>query len=275
MVPMCYPADHPTAWFIPNWAMWYIIELKDYLSRTSDTEFINMAKEKVYKLIRFFDKYVNEYGLLEDLESWVFIEWSICNSPDYIKGVNFPSNMLFAYMLEAVAGLYNDVEIKKRSEKMKKTIKELSFNGEFFVDNTIRVKGKLVRKNKHISETCQYYALFTGIDCDESYKEKIIKEFGPKRTSSYQEIGKSNMFIGYYLRLFWLCGRQEYKRVASECLDYFYEMAKKTGTLWEHNTTKASCNHGFASCLAVLLLKIFTGYDGVKNNSPISAHSSL
>ena len=37
--------------------------------------------------------------LLEDLESWVFIEWSICNSKPYIEGVNFPSNMLFAYML--------------------------------------------------------------------------------------------------------------------------------------------------------------------------------
>lgn len=271
MFPKCFPSEHLSKEYIPNWAMWYIIELKDYLSRTGDIEFINMAKEKVYKLIRFFDKYLNEYGLLEDLESWVFIEWSICNSKPYIEGVNFPSNMLFAYMLETVSDLYDDIEIKKRSEMMKKTIKELSFNGEFFVDNAIRVKGKLVRKNKHISETCQYYALFTGIDCDKSYKEKIVKEFGPKRTSSYQKIGKSNMFIGYYLRLFWLCDRREYNRVANECLDYFYDMAKKTGTLWEHNSSKASCNHGFASCLAVLLLKIFTGYEGVKDNSPVFA----
>ena len=33
----------------------------------------------------------------------------------------------------------------------------------------------------------------------------------------------------------------------------FYYMAKETGTLWEHMSTYASCNHGFASYIAVLL----------------------
>jgi hypothetical protein len=30
-------------------------------------------------------------------------------------------------------------------------------------------------------------------------------------------------------------------------------MAKSTGTLWEHDRPEASCNHAFASALAILL----------------------
>ena len=27
MIPMCYPGDHPDGVFIPNWSLWYILEL--------------------------------------------------------------------------------------------------------------------------------------------------------------------------------------------------------------------------------------------------------
>ena len=30
---MCYPADHPDGTYIPNWAMWLILELKEYLEK--------------------------------------------------------------------------------------------------------------------------------------------------------------------------------------------------------------------------------------------------
>mgnify|MGYP003318721174 CR=1 FL=1 len=74
--------------------MWFVLELKDYLIRTNDKSLIDMAKERVYNLLDFFKKYENEYFLLENLESWVFVEWSVCNKADYVKGVNFPSNIL-------------------------------------------------------------------------------------------------------------------------------------------------------------------------------------
>ena len=46
-------------------------------------------------------------------------------------------------------------------------------------------------------------------------------------------------------------------------------MADKTGTLWEHDQATASCNHGFASVAAVLLLRCFIGCMGVKDNKPM------
>lgn len=270
MIPKCFPSQHVTGEYIPNWAMWFVVELKDYLLRTGDRNLVEKAKEKVYGVVDFFNKYLNEYGLLENLESWVFIEWSICNSKEYIEGVNFPSNMLYAHMLDAVDYLYGDIGLKEHASNIRKCIKDLSFNGEFFCDNAIRNNsGELVVQKNHVSETCQYYALFTGIDCPIEYKNKIKKQFGPFRKDEYPEVGRSNMFIGNYLRLFWLYEEKEFDTIVKESVGYFYDMAKKTGTLWEHDNSKASCNHGFASVIAVLLLSVTLGYQGVKDGDVI------
>ena len=44
-----------------------------------------------------------------------------------------------------------------------------------------------------------------------------------------------------------------YAQVSREIRGYYRKMAETTGTLWEHDRPKASCNHGFASYLAILL----------------------
>ena len=43
------------------------------------------------------------------------------------------------------------------------------------------------------------------------------------------------------------------EKVKENVLGFFYGMAKKTGTLWELMDPVASCNHGFASHVAVWL----------------------
>ena len=256
MLPKCFPSEHFNGVYIPNWAMWFIVELESYFSRTGDTQLVNVAKDKVYGVINFFKKYLNEYGLLENLESWVFIEWSICNHPEYIKGVNFPSNMIYAFALEKAGKLYNDSELTLQAKKMHENILSLSFNGEFFVDNAIRVDGKLVSQNNHISETCSYYALFTGICPNDEFKDRMLCKFGPTRDSeTYKEIGRSNVFIGNYLRYLWLLSIGEKERILNESVDYFYNMASKTGTLWERDVPESSCNHGFASVMAYVYKK--------------------
>jgi alpha-L-rhamnosidase len=248
--------------------LWYVVQLEDYLERTGDRELIDRHKEQVYKTLKFFEKSENEYGLLENLEGWVFVEWSRAN--DFTDGVNFPSNMLFAHMLKCVYELYGDEQLKLRSEKILKTVESLSYNGKFFRDNTYRnEKNELVCYCEHTSETCQYYALYMGLCPDEEFKERMIKEFGPLRKDAYPEVGRSNMFIGNYLRFLWLCDVGEYDRVVDECLEYFAIMAEKTGTLWEHDSPHASCNHGFASVASVILLRCVSGYLTVKDNKPV------
>jgi len=76
MLPMCYPADHNDGVFIPNWAMWFVLQLEEYSERCGDRELVEALRPRVLKLLDFFKRYRNADGLLEKLPSWVFVEWS-------------------------------------------------------------------------------------------------------------------------------------------------------------------------------------------------------
>lgn len=265
MLPMCYPADLDERGFIPNWAMWFILELKDYRQRTHESEFIALFKNKVYRLLDWFKKYENSDGLLERLPGWVFVEWSMANR--FVQDINFPSNMLYAKALDCAADLYDDKSLAIKAEKIRNTIRERSFDGEFFRDNEVYKNGKAT-KTTNRSETCQYYAFFTGVATPELYPSlwnKLVKDFGPQRVKSgvypkievvsglYPEIHPSNAFIGNFLRLELLLKNGYYSQLLEEIKGYFLYMAEKTGTLWENIDTSASCNHGFASYVAVMI----------------------
>lgn len=257
MLPMCYPADVDSEGFIPNWAMWFILELKDYRERNKDTAFISRFKQMAYRLLGWFEKYENADGLLEHLPGWVFIEWSKAN--DFVQDINFPSNMLYSAMLYAAGELYGDEVLKRKAEKLKITIRKRSFDGEFFRDNEIYENGRL-NLTSNRTETCQYYAFFTGVATKELYPElleKLVINFGPDRVKNglYPEIYPSNAFIGNFLRLEMLCVNGYYSQLLKEVKGYFFYMTELTGTLWEHISTAASCNHGFASYVAVLIQK--------------------
>lgn len=269
MLPKSFPSTSYENHYIPNWAMWFVLQLKDYYLRTNDRTLIDLAKDRVYKLVDFFKKYENEYGLLEDLESWVFIEWSACNYEDYVKGVNYPTNMLFSAMLEAVDFLYGDKNLLKKSKIIKENVIKLSFDGNFFADNSIRVDGNLTRCNEHLSETCQYYALYFNVYRQPTFEKKLIEHFGPFRSENvYNNVHKSCAFIGNYLRLYYLLEKGYYNLVLKEIGEYFYNMAKSTGTLWEHNKAeiKGSCNHGFTSVTAEMIVTALYNGNVPKNN---------
>ena len=249
MFPMCYPADHNDGFFIPNWSMWLVLELREYLDRSGDHEMIEAFRPKVYKLLSYLDTFLNEDGLLENLPGWVFVEWSKAN--DLVQDVNYPSNMLYAACLDACAELYDDNALAERAKDMREKILKQSFNGEFFVDNAVRVEGKLVLSGE-ITEVCQYYAFYFNIATPESHTllwERLLHDFGPERkqNNKFPNVYFANAFIGNYMRLD-LLFRYGYKELVFNNIEgYFLKMAEATGTLWEHDETYASLCHAFAS----------------------------
>jgi hypothetical protein len=262
MLPMCYPSDHPNANYIPNWAMWYVLELEEYFKRSGNYQMITASESKVMGLVNFFGKYENEDGLLENLEKWIFVEWSKANS--FVLDVNYPTNMLYAKMLEVVSRLYLQPELYNKAQKIKEVIRKQSYDGTFFIDNAVRVNGKLVPQSANRTETCQYYAFFLGTATETMYPELwniLVKDFGPKRAEMklYEEIYPSNAFIGNYLRLEILSEGGKVKQLLNESIDKFLYMANLTGTLWENTHTRASLNHGFASHIAHVFYRDLLG----------------
>ena len=163
MIPMCYPADFPSKEFIPNWSLWYILELYEYKKRNGDCPLIKESKANIEGILAYFSRFENEFGLLENLEGWIFVEWSKANDPEFIKGVNFPSNMTYADALIKAGNLLGRQSLVEKGLSLKEKIRELSFNGSFFVDNAVRDENNHLALTSHTTETCQYYALYFDV----------------------------------------------------------------------------------------------------------------
>lgn len=257
MFPMCYPADHNDGVYIPNWAMWLVLELREYLDRSGDRAMIDAFKSKLDDFFAFMDSFLNEDGLLEHLPSWVFVEWSRANA--LVQDVNYPSNMLYAQCKQAYGELYGDQRMLDTADAMRKTIVEQSFGGDFFIDNAVRGEDGKLHLSGEKTEVCQYYAFYFGAATPEKYPElweKLLHDFGPHRKehNKYPEVHFANAFIGNYLRLD-LLDRYGYSELVKENIEgYFTKMAELTGTLWEHDNTCASLDHGFASHVVCWLM---------------------
>ena len=262
MLPMCYPADHRNHNYIPNWAMWFVLELEEYLERTGDVETIHRACTRIYELVEFFKPYLNESGLLEKLPKWVFVEYSYANK--LVQDVSYPSNMLYAEMLDVVSRLYGDKALAEQAANIRREVLKQSFDGEYFIDNAVRNKqGVLVPSGKH-TEVCQYYAFLFGVATPESHPmlwKRLRDEVVPGRVEKglYTDLYPINAFIGSYLRLELLSKYGLSKQILDESIATYKSMADRTGTLWESLQPKASCNHGFASHLTNVLYRDVLG----------------
>ncbi len=260
MFPMCYPADHDNGSFIPNWAMWLVLELAEYLERTGDRSFIDDAKERIYALCDYFKAFENADGLLEKLERWVFVEWSECNK--LTQDINYPTNMLYAKMLRTVASLYSDSALSEKAQKIKEVINLQSMTESgFYCDNAVYGEDGIARLSGKCTETCQYYAFFcdmTNPEENPTLWQTLLSDFGPERIipgkwpeftpeAKYKEIYPSNAFVGNYLRLELLYRFGAHEKLLENIEGFFTKMADLTGTLWENESTTASCDHGFAS----------------------------
>ena len=235
--------------------MWYVLEVCEYLDERRPDMDREMFRPTVMGVLGFLEKYENGDGLLEDLPSWNFVEWSDANT--WTKNVNYPTNFLYAAILSAVAKVFDLRELEDKAEKIREKTRELSFNGEFFVDHAARTEtGELVNE-MHVSEACQYYAILYGnIDLDSPEYENLkrhvasnFEEFDPK---GYKFCPK-NAFIGLYLRMNVLMNMNDKKLLAENLSTLFLHMSRETGTLWEYKDGRGSLDHGFASYVALTI----------------------
>ncbi len=289
MVPCCYPSDcYVPDFYIPNWAMWYILELQKYYRHYGYDELIEKSLDNVRGLLQYFEQKENEFGVLENLTGWVFVEWSAANDGSHICGVNVPSNACYYATLKAVAEVYgeklNGNKLTEKAETIRSFLLMNAYTGGFFVDNLVRsAEGKLVPTDNY-TEVCQYYMFWFGCADKETHRtlfDKMLNDYGRGSATASSQITvngkqvpfeKANMMYGVYMRLdlFQREGRRE--ALFDECLRYFYDMTKQTGTLWENNESVTSCDHAFASYVIKWLLYALTGYDALAPQNGFATH---
>ncbi len=276
--PMCYPSDHVFDRYIPNWCMWFILELGEYLERTGDRKLVDELKQKMVDFVEYELAFMNSDGLLEDVPGWVFVEWSRAN--DLINGVNYPTNMLFAGVLKAMYKMYGETRYKTLAEKMDEEIVKQSYNGKFFVDNATRDEnGKLVR-NTEWTEVCQYYAFWCGYADKERYPDLFNAVYNEIYHSvdlkeKYPEMSPASAFIGLYLRLDYLSRIRESEMVIRDLKKFFMPQAIETKTFWEYRTAVGSCCHAFASLMCEWILRSVIGFEKVDESGVVLQENGI
>ena len=261
MFPMCYPSDHLDGRYIPNWAMWLTLELEEYLQRTGDSEMVQSYRPKILRSLEWMNAHENSLGLLEMPGAWIFVDSSRSNR--LVKDVNYPTNMLYAAMLQSVSRLYGLPELAEKAARLQKNLLERAFDSEqgFFTDNAVWENGEL-KNTGEVTESCQYYAFLFGGATPQSYPalwNRLLTQFGPERGGEddpYPQIDSSNAFIGVHLRLETLFRYGCHRQLTEEIKQYFGPMAAITGTIWEKRTPTHSMNHGFGSHVVYWLRRI-------------------
>ncbi len=255
-LPMCYPADlKKENLFIPQWNMWYVLEVRDYILKRGHESEKEDFRTSVMGVLGFLQSYENEHGMLERLPSWNFVEWSRAN--DWTNDVNYPTNFLYAGTLLAAYDLYGDGHLRQKAYAIIEKTKKMSFNGDVFVDNAVRDENGALQNTDNFSEAGQYYAMLFGNVSLEEAEYKHLKEYienGFSDFSSHQNFVPVNAFIGRYLRMLVLMKLSEYDLLIDSVKSFCLDMAKTTGTLWEYKDGKGSRDHGFASFAAVALV---------------------
>ena len=256
VLPMCYPSDpHQNNKFIPQWDMWYVLEVCEYLTVRHPERDRKDFQSSVFGILDFLATHENHLGLLERLPSWNFIEWSDANSWGW--DINYPTNMLYAGLLEAVANTFDRPELRTKADAIRQTVKEMAFDGELFVDNAIRNEDGTYTNTKNVSEAGQYYAvLFGDVDLDmpqyAKLKTLIFDDFR-SLVPGDRFFCPKNAFIGFYLRMNVLLELGDARLMRESVLSFCGGMADETGTLWEYKQRKGSYDHGFASYVALAI----------------------
>lgn len=292
MIPRCYPADYyEEDCFIPNWSLWYILEIYKYFTQYGYDETVEKSRANVEGILNYFVDFENEFGVLEDLKGWIFVEWSAANNSDHINGINVPSNACYYASLLAAAKVYGIKGLKEKAEKVKDYLLKNAYVDGFFVDNLIRNEKGDIIPTENYTETCQYYMFFFKCADKHTHKElfdKMLNEYGKSDSSVSggnpvkKQLTPSNMIYGVYMRLELLMREQKRVELLNECVRYFYDMTQKTGTLWENNTASASCDHGFASYVSRFIIYALFGFDvlypekgGAKNGIKLNSEAVL
>lgn len=243
---------------MPTYMMWYALQCcaaAERMDAAARQGFLAAVRPRIEGVFGWLGGFERE-GLLENLPGWVFIEWSKANS--YVKGVNFPANMLWAQALERSGRLFGRADWIAKAGEIRGRVMRLSYDGSVFHDQALRGKdGRLVRTEDAKTETCQYYAFFTGLVTAKSHPalwRMLVDELGPSRTG-HDDMATSDVFIGWMLRMDLLSRAGEAKALFADMKKCYGAMAAETGAFWEFADGHDSRCHAFGSYLAVLILR--------------------
>jgi hypothetical protein len=78
MTHMATPGDVPGSWteFIPDYCLYWVMTIGEYVRYTGDVALARELFPSVTRAMAWFERHLDEHGLLADVPGWVFIDWA-------------------------------------------------------------------------------------------------------------------------------------------------------------------------------------------------------
>jgi hypothetical protein len=78
MTHMATPGDVPGAWteFIPDYCLYWVMTIAEYARYTGDTALARELFPSVARAMAWFERHLDEHGLLASVPGWLFIDWA-------------------------------------------------------------------------------------------------------------------------------------------------------------------------------------------------------
>jgi len=78
MTHMATPGDVPAAWseFIPDYSLYWVMTIGEYARYAGDTDLGGELFPSVARAMAWFERHLDQHGLLNNVPGWVFIDWA-------------------------------------------------------------------------------------------------------------------------------------------------------------------------------------------------------
>jgi len=236
-----YPTDRYVK--LPTFTLIWVCTIWDYYLYSGDKELVRELFPNVQKALEFFDKYIDENNLLNNVPYWNFIDWANVEKKGESASINcfyYHALTTAAKIAKALGDKESEESYSERAEKVKKAINTYLWNPQVGVYEDARLDGVL---NGKVSQQSNSLAIAFNV-APKKYWSKII-DYIYDSTKTVVQVG-SPYFSFYALEAMYKANRYE------EALHY---ISKRWGemidwgatTWWEKWQPVASFCHGWSS----------------------------
>ena len=160
-----YPSRQPQ--IIPTANIYFIFMVEDYYWQTGETEHIREYRSVIDGILEWFDNYIGENGLIENLDYWPFVDWvdgwdngvppAAKKGPATIHSLLYVAGLQTAARLNELTGRkYMAAEYQKRAKDILQQVETLCW------DDIIGLY-KEGPKVSQYSQHTQVWAVLTGL----------------------------------------------------------------------------------------------------------------
>jgi hypothetical protein len=237
---------YPTDWQgtkLPTFTLIWILTLWDYYLFSGDAALVKELFPIVQKALRFFENYLDEYHLLNEVPYWNFVDWAKVETRGESTAVNcfyYRGLICAAALAEAIGEQISAKQYKALAENVRQAINTRLWNTGRKVYHDARLNGELIDQ---VSQQANSLAIAFEIAPKESWQK--ILDYIHEPAKNVSQAG-SPYFSFYVLAAMYKAGRHE------QALQYIHERWGKmldwgATTWWEMWQPRASFCHGWSA----------------------------